>query len=793
MSISKPSLGSYLDGPSTKYEPNYKVWANKSEWKLVGKIRDRIQTMYNARQSSCYLINYDGTKSWDTHWSLLEKDYLMWSEFGGNDDWTSNLKSSISYRTTASLDAKERKQDIKFLIEARNESDESKGRAITYRYMFEDYFRRNTEVRYRYLDVSKVSKIKGTGVAYIPYTIKMREVSMPMDMDFTKEDMEAGKLPEAEFEDKIKVDFEDVDFLPWQLEDFYVDPNAQNLHGTDHPATDAAGILYLTPSQVRLMFQGNPNIKNLDKIGSGSNGESYASPFFNVPKDIEKGYGELIYYYNVETDSEVIIYDDILLSDNPIPYIDKEIPFVAFHFIRHPGQFYGMGVGDVTIQQSSEDSAIKNARLDRIHFTTNPPTLVGASIFGDLDDQWQRMEPNAIIKVGDVSQVKPLEYPTIPFDSFRISEELKDEAVMNTGINPQGMSLPMSSTPATNTLSMKETASDMTNMYADNRMRGMGDWGWLLGSRFSQFYSQPTKKSALELDKKEMRELRLEDIDLYKDDKGNYKHREIKGAKIIPLEKEMFEWEGEKRIYISPDFISPISHAFKMRKAQEVLPQLIQLAGNPGVPSQDGQEPVIDIRKLVKWYLDELDMRDNEFLIDEGEDKVEEIRQAQTQQEEMQEGKEIPGRPGEPVAHRYAHSIELRMLNDTIASDEYMMMIESQDPQMQQFTMALDGYRKDLTEHLRIDGLLAAQASEAAIADADAVTQSIEQLKQSLMGGGMPQQGGQQGMTQPGNNMVNIPTVTGNQGLPNQGGMPVPNKMGQEDVMGQMGGSAARM
>jgi hypothetical protein len=53
------------------------------------------------------------------------------------------------------------------------------------------------------------------------------------------------------------------------------------------------------------------------------------------------------------------------------------------------------------------------------------------------------------------------------------------------------------------------------------------------------------------------------------------------------------------------------------------------------------------------------------------------------------------------------------------------------------------------------------------------------------MSGGM-----EGGMPMPRNNAVNVPTVSGNQGLPNQGGMPVPNKMGVEDVTGQIAGTA---
>lgn len=765
--IRVPSLEAYLDGPKEDYNSNYKVWANKDEWRLVGKIKNRISQMYNARQSSCNLVNFDGSKSWDSHWDLLEKDHLMWADYGDTEDWRSNLKSSVSYRTTAFLDSRERKQEIKFLVEARNEEDEKKGRAITYRYMIDDYFRRNPDIRYKFLDTSKRAKIFGTSIAYIPYTIRTRSVRFPKDIDIKEEDLKKGIIPEMQYEEKVIVDYEDIDFVPWDIRDFYIDPNAQYLHGTSHAAVDAAGILYLTPAQVRLMFQGDSNIKNLDKIDYVSNAEEYASPFFKPPRDIEKGYGELIYYYNVETDSEVIIYEDTLLKDGPIPYVDKQIPFVAFHFVRYPGSFYGMGVGDITLQQSSEESAIKNARLERIKLLTNPPTLVGATVFGDIDDQWDRIEPNIIIRVGDVSQVKGLELPNIPFDSFRITEELKDEVVMNTGVNPQGLTLPMSSTPATNTLAMKENMTDMVNLYADNLMAGMTDWGHLLVSRITQFYSKPTRKASLEFNKKEMRELRLEDIDLYKDGENNYKYRNIKGSKIIPLEKEMFKWEGEPKVYISPDFVSPISHAFKMRKAEEVLPQLVQLAGDRSMPGPDGKMAVIDIRKLVKWYLREMEMSGEDLLIDEDEDKIEEIQQAMKQQEKMQEGEDVPGRPGEPLPHRYTHSVELRRLNDTMASQEFEAMGMTQEPQLIAFVEAMEKYRVQLAEHLRVDNLLAKDSPQAAVAEHDAM------------------QGAMQGMSMPRNNAVNVPTVSGNQGLPNPGGtMPVPTMMSEADRMG---------
>jgi hypothetical protein len=759
-----------LNLSEAEYDSNYKIWQNKDEWKLVNGVRTRINDMYTARQSGCYLTNFDGSTSWDTHWDLVEKNFLMYTEIDNDDDDPQpSLKSNMAYRTIMQIDAKERKQQIDFMVEARNEDDETKGTAVTHQYIFKDYFRRNPDIRYRFFDVTQDAKVFGTGIGYVPYTTRIQEAMKPKTPDIKQEDIENGEFPETEYEKEYRVDFEDIDFVRWDIRDFYVDPNAQCLHGSSHVATDCAGILYVTPSQVRMMFKGDKGAKNLDKLNPSST-ESYSSPFFKPPRDYDDGYCELIFYYNRETDSEIIICDDILIKEGPIPYEDKEHPFVVFRLVRKAGQFYGMGIVDALLQLSAEDSAMKNARIRNTRLQVEAPIFMGATIFGEVENQLDRIEPGQIIKVADVNQTKVMETPNIPFDSWRVSEELKDEAVMVTGINPQGLTLPMSSTPATNTIAMKETMSDIANMYGDNIMQGMGWWGYLIESRVCQFYKLPTRKAALELNKKQMRELRLEDIMLY-DDEGQLKTREIKGSKIIPLEKKHFEWNKTPRIYISPDFVAPISEAFKMRKAQEILPQLAPFAGEPGQVLASGQKAVIRLRKLIGWYLDQMKVRDQDFLIDEDEDRMQEIEQAIDQQQAMMDGEEIEGIPGEPTVHKYTHAVELMRLNSTTQADEFIQMMQNPDPQVQQFVSALMDYKQKLTEHARVDNIVAEQASEAAVAESQAFDQMTS--------------GQGQGPGMPSNNGVEVPLVSGAMGLPNQGGVPVPNKMGPEDITGQ--------
>ena len=763
-----------LDDSRTNYETNYKVWQNKEEFKTVARVRSRLEEMYQARTNSCYLTNFEKEGSWDKHWDLVERNYLMYSKIDDEDD-TPDVKSSMAYRTIQQIDARERKQEIDFLIEERSEEDKERAKSVTFRYLFQDYFRRNSDIRYKFFECSKRAKIFGTSIAYIPYTVKMREVSEPQVPKYKKEDYEKGELPEVTYDKKWKVDFEDVDFVPWDLRDFYVDPNAQSLHGSSYAASDCAGVLYLSIAQVRDMFAGDPAVRNLDKIKT-TNEESYSSPFFKPPRDEQTGFCEVIIYYNKDTDSEIIICNDVLLKEGPIPYQDKQLPFVAFHLIKHPGQFYGMGIVDAVLQLSAEDSSMKNARLRAMRLSIEAPVFLGSTIFGEVDEQLDTIEPGQLIKVSDPGAVNVMPTPQIPFDSWRATEELKDEAVMTTGVNPQGLTLPMASTPATNTIAMKETMADIVNMYADSLMQGMNHWGALLYSRFCQFYKQPTKQAALELGKKEKRKLRLSDVALYEED-GQTIVKDLKGSQIIDLDESIFEWSAVPRIYISPDFTAPISRAHQMRKAQEILPQLAPFAGEPGAEGQDGQKPVIDIRKLVSWFLDQMGIFETGFMIEDDEDKIKQIEKAQKQHEKMMDGEDVESKPGEPIAHRYAHAIELSRINSTVENESFLALLQNPTPEVQEFVAALMDYKRKLTDHAEGDEI----PKRAANMDAVEHSRAIEKA----LSGEPPQQQPQPGM--PMNNQPGIPEMPGQMGVGPM--VPTPGRMGQEDISGQQMGT----
>ena len=99
----------------------------------------------------------------------------------------------------------------------------------------------------------------------------------------------------------------------------------------------------------------------------------------------------------------VVVADNIMIKATPLPYADKMLPFVDFRCVEHPGQFYGIGITDIVLQLSAEDSAIRNLQLDRGKFAVGIPVFAGATVYGELEDVWNRYEPNQVIPVSDIN------------------------------------------------------------------------------------------------------------------------------------------------------------------------------------------------------------------------------------------------------------------------------------------------------------------------------------------------------------------------------------------------------
>lgn len=113
------------------------------------------------------------------------------------------------------------------------------------------------------------------------------------------------------------------------------------------------------------------------------------------------------------------------------PFRDAMPPYIRGHYIRVPGQWYGIGAAELMIGLQIELNELRNTRVDQTNLTLN-------KIMAVLKDkvpagEWGRLKsaPGAIWLFEGIDDIKkavqPIEYPGAGQDAYMNSNEIKQE------------------------------------------------------------------------------------------------------------------------------------------------------------------------------------------------------------------------------------------------------------------------------------------------------------------------------------------------------------------------------
>lgn len=127
------------------------------------------------------------------------------------------------------------------------------------------------------------------------------------------------------------------------------------------------------------------------------------------------------------------------------PYRDGENPYIRGHYIRVPGEWYGIGVAEIMMGLQIEKNELRNTRIDNVNLILNKITAV----LKDRVHDWDRLvsEPGAIWVFKGIDDIKhaimPVEYPDITKDAYLASKEVDGEiqettAATNTTVGVGG-------------------------------------------------------------------------------------------------------------------------------------------------------------------------------------------------------------------------------------------------------------------------------------------------------------------------------------------------------------------
>lgn len=294
------------------------------------------------------------------------------------------------------------------------------------------------------------------------------------------------------------------------------------------------------------------------------------------------------------------------------PFRDAMPPYVRGHYIRVPGQWYGIGVAELMIGLQVELNELRNTRVDQTNLTLN-------KIMAVLKDkvppgEWERLrsEPGAIWLfegIDDVRKaVQPIEYPPAGQDAYLNSNEIKQEiqevtAATSATVGVGGQTGDAGNSTFRGQMLNKQSATDRFMLYARvNEICGLGEAYRKYYQRIYQFKSYDDLTCILGPEKAQSFEfIPPEQLDMYaKLVPLGVLTAESKGVKLAQLEALNQQFVGQwwyKQMEVARKEVNEMGYPntdqfiFSDEEVQQYNQAKIQMEGlqMPGAPMEGGQ------------------------------------------------------------------------------------------------------------------------------------------------------------------------------------------------------------
>lgn len=756
---------------------NYKDWAAlhklsktkgaRKHFDKVEEVRKKYNQAKTARENNCYWSSYTDTGTgsssggggWSERWDKQEKARLQWAKAPSGDDFVSNVKSPMIAGRIYAFVNQFKKLNLGWMARPNNEDDKNAAKVAEKAL---DYWFQNTTAKAELVKVADEAATHGSALFKVSYVKKQREYRFPKTDDFTKEEKEElEKEKKTIYGKKEKVTaYEDVTLEVIPLREYYPDPQARCQHGASYEARYGIRRRFIQLDDFKAEYGANPNAKNVDKVVSTHSYKENDYDFFHPPEEvIEQDTVEVLEYENQLTDEYIVIANDLLIIDTPLPYNHKELSIHKVDFIKNPTQYYGIGIADLLMNLAGAEEILTNMAYDYIYRTYNKRYFIDATNFGELSEEMIRTD-NQLIPI-DLSDGKAInhkiqELPNQPigFDLFKMYDITERNATIASQIDPSQLSLIQTGTTATSSVLNKEQIESMIGGVIDNFINeGFLTAGRQVWKLIQQFWSIPKVEKIIGKDKEEklskkFRTIRLEGIQLdINPDTKELETTEKEGYSFFELSDEFLSTTGEIDISIRPDSLEVISKGLEMQKWKENFAQLINFAVDPDNTQAMQQHPLpmINAPKLFQQYIDIEGLPEDILMKPEANEDLQ-LEKAEEHVMEILQGKRVPGTPGAGEAHRryeakvlLAIDSQLNRLAEQIEEDmekqkEELLAQQGEIPMVDEFTGSplplpepqpdpamlkkleeLKDVQSRLSEHLAVENMPADMIEETAL------------------------------------------------------------------------------
>jgi hypothetical protein len=751
-----------MQGTTTTYsEKNSRLerskWRSKAEKKLVTEIRKKYQEYSQWRGTSCPLFvpdvvdagrvtNIDGVKRTGNDWALRwERDYKNWAMVQDlSDPKKSNLKSPMVFAPTEAAIAEFQENNSMVTFSPTEESDRAKVKL--YQHLLR-HVENKGDFQKQKATSFREDIICGTSFSKICWQRVERNIEVILTSANAEYEVDKVlKGDDQEAIDKVKkrldkgrpltkkdqiIEYNDIAYIPISIFEIYVDPSARCLRGFSHEASDMFERSFMSVEQARLLCKNSNDryIKkeNLERIVTASEAagayDRSKNPVFDIPTDMESDdQVEVLKYYNKLTDKYIIIANDVIIRDGPLPYNHKQLPFVIHKAIEIPHSLYGMGFGSILDQTMSHDETLMNLDIETRKMNLARPMFINTEIKHEIDHQIPNgeLEPGSIIDTSipltpDNMQWMPALQST---DYLQIRSTLREDGISLSGINPLSYASPRPNEPVRNNLMSMEATLKMLKKIIKNWAHGDKEAARQIIRLMQQYYPEEyvtritgeknDDKKNVDTKKPTKEPSRTIKIKGYRYDEvgGELIENKIDGDSFMQLKSEYLDLTGDIDIEVDVDSIIPVSRALKLQNLQQAMQTTIPILGNPQLLSSPGVLP------MLREYLDQMGIPSTvtDQLQDESNDK--EAVAAKVQEEKILAGEFVPGIPGESEKHKWQHIQTLlliktqseemeKQLNDEMAKGADPLSLGDVQAQLEELRKA----HISLYEHFTLDGM----------------------------------------------------------------------------------------
>jgi hypothetical protein len=505
-----------------------------------------------------YAIMRDGRGSLESDWQKWNKQYEADRPNRTSDDWQSNIIPPFTTTIVERSLAEIVDQTLQPQIVGRGPEDAIRARIMNY---IKDYTWEIGDGDLELYASLKQALILGKTIWQEDYWQDKREVKVLKKFNLEKN--------EEEYVTKEVMDFDDVYGETINLIDFFIDPSARTINRGRYKANDCLRRYIMNYDTFQETFINSIfdqfRVAKLVKPGGDTNQYQFYIPNEQLDKENQV---EVLFYYGRRPDKFIIVANDVVIRDNPLPWNHKQLPFAEGSDVPRLAGFWARGEPEILESIQDELTTLRRMRIDRQHMDIFKMFLV--SNRETLDEDEAIVAPSRFMYVDDPkNSIVPLEYRDVGPNAYREEEALKQD-----GREVTGMESPRPTGTATEAAIFKEST-----------MKALRLKIWLLSRELLtniirlrvpnivQYYSVP-KVSQIVGEKKmaEYRQIRTTDVELATTRDGELLEKEKKGQFFFTIKPELIIPQyGAYDYKLSGEPTFPISKPLQQQKISEFM------------------------------------------------------------------------------------------------------------------------------------------------------------------------------------------------------------------------------